>query len=140
MSLWLSICLAILGVFSFHLCQKSIPSTAHPVVVLVMTYGVATLLVSALLLVFPLKTGFFNELKQLNWACYALGISLVCIDVGYMLSYRAGWSVSLGAIVPHVAATVLLLTLEITIFHRQLSLTNLAGIFLSIMGLILVNR
>lgn len=134
-----SILLAVGASLFYHVVLKMTPTGVNPAISLVVTYALAMVLSLGLLLFFPLKTGIFDAFRQLNWTSYALALALVGLEAGFLLAYRAGWNVSLAAIVVNVAATMLLVVLGIWLFHEKLTVANLAGILLCIAGLVLVN-
>jgi hypothetical protein len=71
------------------------------------TYATSTLLSILLIPLFPMTISFAEMIKKVNWVSIALGIAIVGVEVGYLLAYRAGWQISLGAIVSNVAVAVI---------------------------------
>lgn len=136
---YISIGLAILCSVLYHIFIKLTPGNVSPVVSLIATYGTAAVICFGLLLFFPLKTRFSQSFKQLNWASYALAAALVGLEMGFLLAYRAGWRISISAIVVNVAVTVLLVPIGLLLFEEELSFVNVVGILLSIVGLIMMN-
>ncbi len=136
---YISIGLAILSSVLYHIFIKLTPGTVHPVVSLIATYGTSVAICFGLLIFFPLKTRFAENFAQLNWASYALAAALVGLEMGFLLAYRAGWRISISAIVVNVAVTVLLVPIGLLLFEEELSFVNVVGILLSIVGLIMMN-
>jgi drug/metabolite transporter (DMT)-like permease len=134
-----SIVLAILGTVLYHLFQKTTPTDVHPMLALVLTYATSTILSIALIPLFPLSTSFVGMIKKLNWVSIGLGIAIVGVEVGYLLAYRAGWQISLGAIVSNVAVAVLLVPIGILLFREKLTAVNYVGILLCVVGLVMTN-
>jgi multidrug transporter EmrE-like cation transporter len=81
-----------------------------------------------------------GELAQLNWTALALGAAVVILDLGYLMIYRAGFDVSLGLLVTQSAAALLLVLVGVAYFAEKLTLVNIGGIALCVIGLWLVNR
>jgi len=92
-----------------------------------------------LLLFVPLKSSLANGLGQLNWASIGLAFAIVGLEVGFILVYRAGWNISIAAIVVNVAVTVLLVPVGILLFSEKLSAMNYVGIVVCIAGLVMAN-
>ena len=65
---------------------------------------------------------------------------IVGLDLGFLLLYRSGFQVSLGALVTQSAAAMVLLVIGAAVFREQLSLANAVGLALCFAGLWLVNR
>ena len=81
-----------------------------------------------------------EELRQLNWTAIALAFAIIGLDLGFILLYRTGFEVSLGALVTQTAAAMLLVGIGVLVFRERLSLANGVGIVLCLAGLWLVNR
>jgi len=139
----LPFCLSILGAIAamvmYHLVLKVTPSGVNPAISLIATYLTSALLCVALLPLFPLKNGVVTAFRQLNWASYALAVTLVGLEVGFLLAYRAGWKVSTSGIVVSAAVALLLIPIGLLIFKERLSPVNVVGILVCIGGLVLVN-
>ena len=137
---YFSISLTILSNALYHVVQKSTPGTVNPALALAVTYATAAVVCLALLPFFPLRSGFVQSLRELNWASYALAFTVVGLELGFLLAYRAGWNISLGAIVSNVAVTLLLVPVGLLLFREKMSLVNLTGIAVCILGLVLINH
>ena len=81
------------------------------------------------------------------WYCFgpvtaslaALGISILGLEMGFLLAYRAGWDISLAGIVSASAVAVVLIPVGLLAFKERLSLFNIFGVVLCIAGLVMVN-
>lgn len=134
-----SILIAICSTMLYHITIKFTPADVNPALSLIVTYLTAILLCVILFFFFPLKTGFVDGLKKLNWASFGLAFALVGLEVGFILIYRAGWNISMAAIVVNAVVTVLLVPVGIMLFSEKLSAMNYFGIFVCIAGLVMVN-
>ena len=135
-----SIALVVLSTVLYHLFQKVTPGTAHPLLALAVTYAAATILCLALLPVFPLGTSLGEALRQLNWASVALALAVAGIEVGFLLAYRAGWNISLGALVANTVVATILVPIGLLLFAERISLVQVVGICACIGGLFLINQ
>ena len=134
-----AIVLAILGTVLYHLFQKITPADVHPMFAFVVTYATSTVLSILLIPLFPISTSFVEMIKKVNWVSIGLGIAIVGVEVGYLLAYRAGWQISLGAIVSNVAVAVLLVPIGILLFREKLTTVNYVGIVLCVLGFVMTN-
>jgi len=134
-----SISLAVLSTLLYHIIQKLTSVTVHPVVALTVTYLTSIGLCLLALLIFPLREGLKSALGQLNWASFALAFALVGLEAGFLLAYRAGWNISLAAILVNVAGTILLVPIGLLLFQEKVSVVNLVGILVCILGLVMIN-
>ncbi len=135
-----SMLLAVLSSVMYHLFARAIPAGAHPLIALTITYLTAAVLCLALLPLFPLKTNLSDALRQTNWTSVGLAAAVLGFEVAFLLAYRAGWNISLAAIVTNVSVTLVLLPIGLLAFKEKLAWQQLAGIGLCIAGLILINR
>jgi multidrug transporter EmrE-like cation transporter len=136
--LWLSI--AILCTVGYHLVLKVTPVGVNPLLSLMLTYALVTLVFGVILLVAPGGFEWRQELRHLNWTALALAVVIVGLDLGFLYLYRGGFEVSLGALVTQSAAAMLLLIVGVAVFREKLSAANVAGLVLCLVGLWLVNR
>jgi multidrug transporter EmrE-like cation transporter len=135
---WLSV--AIACTVGYHLVLKLTPAGVNPLLSLLVTYALVTVLFGALLAVSPGGFEWRQETRQLNWTAVALAVAIVGLDLAFMFIYRSGFEVSLGALVTQSSAALLLLVVGVAVFREKLSLANSAGIVLCLVGLWLVNR
>ena len=136
--LWLS--LAIASTVAYHVVLKLTPASVSPLLSLMITYGSVALLFGGALLVAPGEFAWRDEVRHLNWTALALAIAIIGLDLGFILLYRTGFEVSLGALVTQTAAAMLLVGIGALVFREQLSVSNGLGIVLCLAGLWLVNR
>ncbi len=134
-----SILIAICSTMLYHITIKFTPADANPALSLIVTYLTAIVLCVILLFFMPLKSSITEGLKQLNWASVGLAFALVGLEVGFILVYRAGWNISMAAIVVNAVVTVLLVPVGIMLFSEKLSAMNYVGILVCIAGLVMVN-
>jgi multidrug transporter EmrE-like cation transporter len=135
---WLS--LAVLCTVGYHLVLKVTPAGVSPLLSLMLTYALVTLVLGVILLLAPGAFDWRQELRQLNWTALALAVVIVGLDLGFLYLYRGGFEVSLGALVTQSAAAMLLLIVGVAVFREKLSAANVAGLVLCLAGLWLVNR
>lgn len=135
---WLS--LAIASTVAYHVVLKLTPADANPLLSLLFTYGSVALLFGGVLLLAPGEFAWRDEVRHLNWTAVALALAIIGLDLGFILLYRTGFEVSLGALVTQTAAAMLLVGIGVLVFSEKISLANAAGIVLCVAGLWLVNR
>ncbi|MEW5829237.1 MAG: EamA family transporter [Chloroflexota bacterium] len=131
--------LGVLASVLYHVVQKLTPQDVNPAVTLLTTYVTAIVLTLGLLFFYPLKENLPAALGKLNWASFALGLAILGIEISFLLAYRAGWRISLLAVVVNVAATLVLIPIGLAFFGEKLTPVNVIGLILSLVGLVLVN-
>ena len=135
-----SLALTIAGNVLYHLSQKSIPAGVHPIVSMVASYLTAIVLSALILIAFPLNDSLLSEVKRLNWATIALGLSIVAVELGFLLAYRAGWRVSLASITSNTTVALVLLPTGVLLFRERVTPANAIGLAFCVIGLVLVTR
>lgn len=135
---YLSISLTIISNILYHVCQKSIPGNVNPIISLIVTYISAILVSLVILPIYPDKINIVESTKNLNWAPFILGASIVGLELGYLLAYRAGWNINLAALVSTVIVAIFLIPIGIFFFKETLTIHNVFGIILCIIGLVLI--
>lgn len=135
---WLSMAMLIGANVAYHVCQKTIPGVANPMVSVTVTFLVATLASAALLPVFLGDNGMVTELRRLNWSSVVLGLTIIGIEVGFLLLYRSGWNISLASIVVNALVALTLIPVGILLFKEKLLGTDIVGILLLLAGIYLI--
>lgn len=136
--IWLGI--AIVATVAYHLVLKLTPAAVNPYLSLAVTYAIVTAVFVALYVAMPGSASLRESLQQLNWTALGLAAAIVFLDLGFLMLYRTGFNVSLGQLVTQSAAALLLLLLGVAFFQEKLSLANVGGILLCVVGLWLINR
>lgn len=136
---YFSITLAICSSALYHFVAKSTPANVNFSVSLLVTYAVALGVTLVVTLLFPADNGFVAKLKNLNWASFMLAIAIVGIEFGFLLTYRAGWNLGIAAVLVNVVASLILLPVAIFLFKDKISWVNIVGIFVCLVGLIMLN-
>jgi uncharacterized membrane protein len=139
-SFYFPFALTIGGMVVYHLGQKSIPSTLNPFHATMIAYAAGIIVCAIVALTYAGNKSLVASVKEANWAVIAMGLGAAAIEVGFMLSYRYGWKISVTAVATNVAATALLIPLGVLIFREQISTKNILGVVFCVIGLLLVTR
>ncbi len=135
---WLAV--AIVATVAYHLVLKLTPAAANPYLSLAVTYAVVTIAFLGVYAATPGTAPLRSSLQLLNWTAIALAVTIVFLDLGYLMLYRSGFDVSLGQLVTQSAAALLLVIVGVAVFREKLTLVNVSGIALCVVGLWLINR
>jgi uncharacterized membrane protein len=139
-SFYFPVALAVSGMLFYHLAQKAIPKEMNPLYATIIAYAAGIVLLAICALAYPSKKSFVDSLRESNWAVFVLGAAAACIEIGFLLAYRAGWKISVAAVATNVAVTAMLIPIGIIVFKDQLSLRNVLGLIFCVLGLVLVVR
>lgn len=135
--LW-PICLVVLSNTVYNICAKSTPESANAFLSLGMTYIVAAAASLAIYFVFYHHQSLASDLKQLNWASFTLGLSVVALEFAYICIYRAGWKVSTASLTANIALSCVLLLVGVFWYKEAISAKQIIGMLVSAAGLILI--
>ncbi len=136
---YFSITLAIASSALYHFVAKSTPANINFTVSLLVTYAVAFAMTLITFFFFPVENGIAAELKKLNWASIGLAIAVVGIEFGYLLMYRAGWNLGIAAVLATTLSALILVPVALLVFRDKISWVNIAGIFVCLTGLLMLN-
>ena len=136
---YFSIILATLSSALYHFSAKSVPSNINFPISLIVTYLAALVVTIITALLFPAQNGLAFELKQLNWSSFLLALGIVGIEFGFLLVYRAGWNLGIASVLVNVVASLILVPVAVFIFKDKISWVNIAGVFVCLAGLIMLN-
>ena len=123
----------------YHVVQKLMPSTAHPILALLVAYLAAAAFCALLLPAFPLASSIPQELRHLNLTSLGLALAIVGLEAGFLLAYRAGWKITTVGLISNTAVAILLVPIGWSVFRERPSLVNGVGILVCLVGLVLVN-
>ncbi|MBC8060328.1 MAG: EamA family transporter [Clostridiaceae bacterium] len=135
-----SIFLIIASNVLYNICQKSTPKSVNPFTSLLVTYLTATLLTVIAFKFNKTDKGFLDSLKELNWTSFVLGISIVGLELGYLMAYRAGWNISVGSLVANIFLAILLIPIGILFFKEGFEFNKILGVAFCFLGLLLINK
>ena len=113
----------------YNMAAKSTPQDVNPFASLLVTYLVS-MAVTAVLFVMSSagKGGVLIQFQQIRWSSVILGLSLVGLEFGYIMAYRAGWQVSLGSLVANIALAVILLMIGVLFYKEKITGFQALGI------------
>lgn len=136
------IALVVLSNMFYHICAKNLPKDINPFATLFIVYIIAAVCTGLVLLCGNLFGGAdaISEIKRTSWPTIIIGISIVGLELGFIWAYRAGWSISLAALVANMCVSVALILVGIAFYKETLSWHQIAGVVLCAAGLMLVNR
>ena len=130
---------AISGQVLYHYMQKSVAPAAHPVLALIAFYLLAALLSLPLFALYPLTAPLPQALGEMNGAVVGVALSIVLIELGFLLAYRAGGSLSSAFVLTASVVAASLLLLGLVVFKESVSLRHLAGLALCLAGIALLS-
>ena len=122
----------------YNICMKSMPSDINPFGLLMITY-VGAAIISAIIFVFvvgPSDVG--TEISKVNWTYIILAFAIVGLEVGYVFVYRAGWTISTASVVSNICIACVLLIVGYMLYKENVSLNQVMGIIVCMVGLILI--
>jgi multidrug transporter EmrE-like cation transporter len=119
----------------YHVVLKVTPAGVSPLLSLAITYAGVTAIFTLTYLLMPATEPLHTALPRVNWTALALAVTIAGLDVGFLMLYRSGFDVSLGQIVTQSAAALALLLVGVALFSERISLVNVGGILLCVVGL-----
>jgi hypothetical protein len=140
MLFYLPVILMIVCTTTYHIAQKSVPGSLNPVFSLVINYLTALAGTFLLIPLYPARASGAWTLKGVNWASATVGVSIVGVELAVLLAYRSGWRVSLLSVIGNSASALLLVGIGLAFFHEHVSVRNLTGIVLCLIGLALISQ
>ncbi|MBM7865769.1 EamA family transporter [Heliobacterium gestii] len=140
MLFYLAIGLTIIANIAYHLFLKITPQNSNPVVALATTYLTA---MTACILLFPFfsqEGGLMESLRKVNWTSIALGLSIVGLEMGFLIAYRAGGNISVAPVISNTAVALLIIPIGVLFFSEALTAKKVLGIALCLVGLYFINQ
>lgn len=124
----------------YHTCAKSTPGDISPFASLALTYLIAGAVSFAMFFLTGGQKNILQEMAKANWATYALSASIVFLEFGYLMVYRAGWPVSIASLICNLTVCCILLFVGMLIYKETVSLRQLIGVAVCLTGIFLVSK
>ena len=122
----------------YHVSQKSIPAGVAPLASLIATYTIA-LVVSIIAYIAEMQAvAIPNIMNGFTWASAGVAIAVVGVEIGFLLAYRVGWNINVGALIANVAVAMLLIPIGHFMFKERLTMNSIFGMLFCLVGLYLL--
>lgn len=115
------------------------PNDVNPFGVLMITY-IAAAVISSIIFVYAVgPSNIGTEMAKVNWLSIVLAFVVVGLEVGYLFVYRAGWKISNASVVANIGLACVLLIVGYFLYRENVSIRQIFGIIVCMIGLILIN-
>jgi drug/metabolite transporter (DMT)-like permease len=130
--------LAVAGLATYHIAQKSIPDTAHPLALLAVAYAIAAIACVALMPLFTPGQTLREAFGSVPWLVVFITLGMLGLEIGYLLAYRAGGPLAFTSVAAGTLAALVLVPVGMVFFRETVTLARGAGIVLCLAGLALL--
>jgi drug/metabolite transporter (DMT)-like permease len=127
--------LAVAGLATYHIAQKAVPVTAHPLALLAVAYAIAAAACLAMLPLFAPGQSLRAAFGTVPWMVVLIALGMLGLEIGYLLAYRAGWPLSLTAVAASTLVALVLVPVGALFFQEALTPARIAGIVFCLAGL-----
>lgn len=128
------------SVVLYQVSTKLLPKGLNHWHALMLFYTLALILAAVMTLFDRPTRSLLEDLRNLNWAVPLVALSIVGIELGWILVFRAGAGLSLTGLIVNVAVAVIVIPLGLLFFGEKISLVNLIGMALCLIGLALISQ
>ena len=132
--------LIVLSNIFYNISSKSTPQNINPLASLTVTYLIASVCCFAIYYVTSGGTSIVGEWGKMNWTTVIMGLTVVGLEAGSIYMYKAGWPISIALLVHSSLAAIALVLIGIAVFHETVTVTKIAGVFVCLAGLYMINR
>ena len=136
---YISAFVAITGAVGYQYFVKRVPVSLNPIVSVIAMYVAVLALGVILLPLFPADGGLRHHFRQLSWIQLALAVSVIMIELGFLMMYRYGWNLSTGNLVTGVFINLILVGLGVTLLGEKVNIVNAMGIAFCVLGVALIS-
>ena len=131
--------LVIGGSLLYHVAAKSVPKTVAPLAALIGVYFTA--LVASLVAYAIANRTALSPISAIGHPTIAaVGLGVLMIELGFLLTYRAAWPVSMASVMMNGIVAVLLLPVGAALFGETITFVRLMGVVLCLLGLPLLQK
>jgi drug/metabolite transporter (DMT)-like permease len=131
--------LVVAGSLVYHVAAKSVPRALDPVASVIGVYAAA--LVASIAVYAAVRPGSMPGLARL-WhpAIAAVGLGALMIELGFLVTYRAAWPVSMASVMTNGLVAVLLVPIGALMFGEAITVVRVIGVALCLIGVSLIQR
>lgn len=140
LGLFIPILMVVCANTMYNVCTKSTPAEVNPFITLFFTYLVAAGITVILFFIFGNSSNIIAEISNVNWTSIVLGISIVGLETGFILIYRAGWKISNASVVANILLAISLIFVGYFIYKENINIKQILGIVVCMVGLILITK
>ena len=131
--------LVIGGSLLYHVAAKSVPKTVAPLAALIGVYSTA--LVASIVAYAVANRTALSPISAIGHPTIAaVGLGVLMIELGFLLTYRAAWPVSMASVMMNGIVAVLLLPVGAALFGETITFVRLMGVVLCLLGLTLLQK
>lgn len=131
--------LVIGGSLLYHIAAKSVPKTVAPFAALIGVYFTA--LVASIVAYTVASRASTSPMSALaHPTIAAIGLGVLMIELGFLLTYRAAWPVSMASVMLNGIVAILLLPLGAALFGETITVVRIMGVVLCLLGLTLLQK
>jgi drug/metabolite transporter (DMT)-like permease len=136
---YFSACVAVGGAVGYQYFVKRVPVSLNPIVSVIAMFVAVRVLGVVLLPLFPTEGGPLHHVRQLSWIQLALAVSVIVVELGFLLMYRHGWNLNTGSLVTGVVINLILVLIGVTLLGERVSTVNAIGVALCLLGVALIS-
>lgn len=123
----------------YHIISKKTPTDANALLSLSVTYAASAIFSFVIFIIGSHGASLTAEMKKLNWTSLALGIVIVGLELGWILAYRAGADVSRAPLIANCTLAVVLVFVGALLFRETITIKQIIGMIVCIIGMIIVS-
>ena len=124
--------LIIIAQVGYQLAQRAMPTNANPFTVVAIAYLLGIIACAALAPVVGRPIGLVDAGLLKHWPIWGLAASVVGIELGYLLAYRADWSLATTTGIGYTATMVLVAVIGAAFFSEGMSVRRAGGLVMAI--------
>lgn len=124
----------------YNISTKSTPENINLFASLSVTYLIAMVCSIIMYFIASEKKNLLVELSKANWTTYVLGAAIVGLEFGFLCVYRAGWKISTANLFASITLACVLLIVGFFLYKESLSLRQILGMGVCVVGLILIAK
>lgn len=133
------IALVVLANIVYQVAAKSVPDKIDPLASVTVTYLVGAVFCGILYYVLNKDADLIREYSNLNWAPFAMGITVVGLEIGMIYAYKVGWPVNAASITQSAIVAIALIFVGYVLFKEPVTWNKVVGILACLSGFALIN-
>ena len=130
---------AITADVAYHFSEKNIPKDINPLFTLAIVYLAVSILALIMSCISNKGLIIITQLSKANWTIITLSISIIVMDICFLLSYRIGGELSKLYNIVTPLESILLVFAGVILYSEKLNAKIILGIVFAMIGITMLS-
>ena len=139
-SYYLPFCIAVTAAVAHAIFAKAVPQKTNTWLSLTATYGASAIFCLLLFFATAADKNIIQQYQNINVYAALLGFAVIGLEFGFIEMYKKGWPVSQAGLMVNAMSAILLAIVGFLLYKEKITIKQIFGIIICIIGMFLVTQ